>query len=153
MMTYAHHRAPDLHIPHRDAVKRRILRMSKETIGSTKQFFAVRHFDCSRGATSTLIWITGFNRLRFQVKLVSLWMLGRRVIIMHFLPLWLITWRRRDTWVRASFSKLYPCLTNQITDRGVTHRLPGNFGRAFWWEYGWCCLDYSMCIWNWEPRM
>ena len=42
MMNYAHHPTPDLKIPHRDAIRRRILKMGDDSIESTRQFFAVR---------------------------------------------------------------------------------------------------------------
>ena len=43
MMNYAHHPMPDLKIPHRDAIRRRILKMGDDSIESTRRFFEVRH--------------------------------------------------------------------------------------------------------------
>jgi hypothetical protein len=41
MLTYAHHPSPSLKIPHRDAIRRRILKMGEDTIASTKEMFKV----------------------------------------------------------------------------------------------------------------
>ena len=41
LVTYVHHPAPELTIPHRDAIKRRILKLGEDTFRSTKQMFAV----------------------------------------------------------------------------------------------------------------
>jgi hypothetical protein len=41
MLTYAHHPAPNLKIPHRDAIRRRIMRMGDDCLESTKVMFAV----------------------------------------------------------------------------------------------------------------
>ena len=38
-LTYAHHPAPNLKIPHRDAIKRRVMRMYEDTIRATRQMF------------------------------------------------------------------------------------------------------------------
>lgn len=42
LVTYVHHPAPELKIPHRDAMKRRIMKLGEDTVRSTKQMFAVR---------------------------------------------------------------------------------------------------------------
>jgi hypothetical protein len=41
MLTYAHHPAPNLKIPHRDAIRHRIMKMGEDSIDSTKDMFAV----------------------------------------------------------------------------------------------------------------
>ncbi|KAF8869623.1 hypothetical protein BD779DRAFT_1456980 [Infundibulicybe gibba] len=41
LLTYAHHPAPTLHIPHSDAIKRRIMKIGKDTIEGTKEMFSV----------------------------------------------------------------------------------------------------------------
>jgi hypothetical protein len=41
LVTYVHHPAPELKIPHRDAMRRRIMKLGEDTIQSTKQMFAV----------------------------------------------------------------------------------------------------------------
>ena len=41
MMTYAHHPAPNLKIPHHDTIRRRIMRMGDDCLESTKVMFAV----------------------------------------------------------------------------------------------------------------
>jgi hypothetical protein len=43
MLTYAHHPSPTLKIPHRDAIKRRIMRMGEDSIEDTKRMFEVLH--------------------------------------------------------------------------------------------------------------
>ena len=40
-LIYAHHPSPSLKIPHRDAVKRRILKMGEDTVAATRQMFKV----------------------------------------------------------------------------------------------------------------
>lgn len=40
-VTYVHHPSPELKIPHRDAMKRRIIKLGEDTIRSTKQMFTV----------------------------------------------------------------------------------------------------------------
>jgi hypothetical protein len=42
LVTYVHHPAPELKIPHRDAMKRRVMKLGEETIRSTRKMFAVR---------------------------------------------------------------------------------------------------------------
>jgi hypothetical protein len=42
LMTYAHHPLPSLKIPHRDAIKRRIMKIGEDSIATTKQMFLVR---------------------------------------------------------------------------------------------------------------
>ena len=42
LLIYVHHLAPNLKIPHRDAIRRRIMRMCEETIEDTKKMFEVR---------------------------------------------------------------------------------------------------------------
>lgn len=42
LVTYIHHPAPELKIPHRDAMKRRVMKLGEETIRSTRKMFAVR---------------------------------------------------------------------------------------------------------------
>ena len=44
MVTYAHHPLPTLNIPHRDAIKHRIMQMGDETVESTKVMFKVFSF-------------------------------------------------------------------------------------------------------------
>lgn len=41
LLGYAHHPSPELKIPHRNAVKRRIMRMGQDVIDATKESFAV----------------------------------------------------------------------------------------------------------------
>ena len=41
LVTYVHHPAPELKIPHCDAMKRRIMKLGEDTIRSTKGMFAV----------------------------------------------------------------------------------------------------------------
>ena len=42
LLMYTHHPSPNLHIPHRDAIKRRIMKMGEDTIEATKEMFKVR---------------------------------------------------------------------------------------------------------------
>ena len=44
MLTYAHHPSPTLKIPHRNAIKRRIMQMGEDTVESTKAMFKVLSF-------------------------------------------------------------------------------------------------------------
>jgi hypothetical protein len=46
-LSYAHHPLPSLKIPHRDAVKRRIMRMNDDTVTATKQMFHVSSLNFS----------------------------------------------------------------------------------------------------------
>ena len=48
MLIYAHHLAPDLKIPHQDAIKRRIMKMGEDSIESTREMFAISLSDDSR---------------------------------------------------------------------------------------------------------
>ena len=41
MLTYAHHPTPNLKIPHRDAIRRRIMKMGEDSVQSTKDMFAM----------------------------------------------------------------------------------------------------------------
>jgi hypothetical protein len=41
LLNYAHHHLPNLKIPHRNAVKRRTMKMGKDTIEATKEMFSV----------------------------------------------------------------------------------------------------------------
>ncbi len=38
---YTHHPASTLHIPHKDAIRRRIMKMGEDTVEGTKKMFAV----------------------------------------------------------------------------------------------------------------
>jgi hypothetical protein len=42
LLMYTHHPSPNLKIPHRDSIKRRIMTMGKDTVEATKQMFKVR---------------------------------------------------------------------------------------------------------------
>ena len=42
LLMYTHHPSPNLHIPHRDAIKWRIMKMGEDTIEATKEMFKVR---------------------------------------------------------------------------------------------------------------
>ena len=42
LLMYTHHPSPNLKIPHRDTIKRRIMTMGKDTVEATKQMFKVR---------------------------------------------------------------------------------------------------------------
>jgi hypothetical protein len=39
---YTHHHSPNLKIPHRDAIKKRIMKMGEDSIKATKHMFQVR---------------------------------------------------------------------------------------------------------------
>ena len=41
MLTYAHHPAPNLKIPHWDAIKCRIMKMGEDSVEAMKKMFAV----------------------------------------------------------------------------------------------------------------
>ena len=41
MLTYAHHLAPNIKIPHRDAIRHRIMKMGEDSVEATKEMFAV----------------------------------------------------------------------------------------------------------------
>jgi hypothetical protein len=41
MLIYAHHPTPGLKIPHRDAIRRRIMKMGEDSVEATKEMFAV----------------------------------------------------------------------------------------------------------------
>ena len=41
LITYIHHPAPELTIPRRDAMRKRIMKLGEDTIRSTKKMFAV----------------------------------------------------------------------------------------------------------------
>jgi hypothetical protein len=41
LLAYIHHPSPNLKIPHRDAIRRRIMKMGDDTIQATKQMFMV----------------------------------------------------------------------------------------------------------------
>jgi hypothetical protein len=41
LLKYTHHPSPTLKIPHRDAVKRRIMKMGDDTIQATREMFSV----------------------------------------------------------------------------------------------------------------
>jgi hypothetical protein len=43
LLIYTHHPSPNLKIPHRDAIKRRIMRMGEDAITATREMFRVRH--------------------------------------------------------------------------------------------------------------
>ena len=43
LLIYTHHPSPDLKIPHRDAIKRRIMKMGEDTVAATRQMFRVRY--------------------------------------------------------------------------------------------------------------
>lgn len=45
-MTYVHHPLPSLKIPHRDAIKRRIMKIGEDSIMGTKHMFLVRKSIC-----------------------------------------------------------------------------------------------------------
>jgi len=40
-MTYAHHPATSVHLPSRDGIKRRVMKMGEDTIGTIREMFAV----------------------------------------------------------------------------------------------------------------
>ena len=41
MLTYAHHLAPNLKIPHWDAIKCRVMKMGEDSVKAMKKMFAV----------------------------------------------------------------------------------------------------------------
>jgi hypothetical protein len=41
LLMYTHHPSPNLKIPHRDAIKRRVMKMGEDTIEATKEMFLV----------------------------------------------------------------------------------------------------------------
>jgi hypothetical protein len=43
MLTYAHHPSPTLKIPHRDAIRRRIMKMGEDSVELIKEMFAVSY--------------------------------------------------------------------------------------------------------------
>ena len=42
LLAYAHHPSPELKIPHRNAVKRCVMKMGEDTVDATKELLAVR---------------------------------------------------------------------------------------------------------------
>lgn len=46
MLRYTHHPAPELKIPHRDAIRRRIMKMGEDSVEATKEMFAVSNNMC-----------------------------------------------------------------------------------------------------------
>ena len=46
MLTYAHHLAINLKIPHRDAIRRRIMKMGEDSVEAMKEMFAVSNNMC-----------------------------------------------------------------------------------------------------------
>ena len=46
LLAYAHHRSPELKIPHRNAVKNQVMKMGEDTIDATKELFAVCNLNC-----------------------------------------------------------------------------------------------------------
>ena len=46
MLNYAHHPSPNIKIPHRDAIKRRVMRMGEDNTESTRKMFKVCHLFC-----------------------------------------------------------------------------------------------------------
>jgi hypothetical protein len=58
LLSYTHHPSPTLKIPHRDAIKRRIMRMCDDTISATKQMFEVS----KQFYSSTFVLMTALQR-------------------------------------------------------------------------------------------
>ena len=46
MLNYAHHPSLNIKIPHRDAIKHRIMRMGDDNIESTRKMFKVLYLFC-----------------------------------------------------------------------------------------------------------
>jgi hypothetical protein len=45
-LMYTHHPAPEPKIPHRDAIRRRIMKMGEDSVEATKEMFAVSNNMC-----------------------------------------------------------------------------------------------------------
>lgn len=71
LLTYIHHPSPTLIIPHRDAMKRRIIKLGDDTIAATRAMFrvCVRQFGCY--LTYLTHKLIAFNYIRMMLKAKS----------------------------------------------------------------------------------
>lgn len=99
LLTYAQHPAPDLKIPHRDAVRRHIMKMGEDSVESTKKMFEVRieSYDCS-------LYVSFFiYRLMFPERSAYRLMLGLQATIMLSSLLLHIMWTVTEIYIYNLF--------------------------------------------------
>ncbi len=101
LMTYAHHPSPELKIPHRNAVKRRVMKMGEDTVRATKESFAV----CKSQLYITRS-LTSYHRQVSKAKSAFHSTHGHQAIIMRSWQLLRIMSREVENWVRSLTGEL-----------------------------------------------
>lgn len=146
MLSYAHHPAPTLKIPHCDTIKRRIMQMGKDTIESTKAMFKVHGF-VNYPCEAQLTW---WIRRKSKEKLVSRWTPGPQATIMHSLQLLPITLQNLAVQVRSpiNFFGFRRLTIIFFMFRRTAYWFSRAYRWTFWWEYGWGSLGNLEAIWN-----